>query len=404
MTASAAEVIIVGAGPAGSTAALLLARAGHDVLVIDRREFPRPKACGDCLSAGATAVLHRLGVLAGIERLPHARLSGWRIVAPDGTAFDGHFAAGGGPAHALSVERYLLDAALLETAVRAGARFTGGVRVNDLVREPDGRVAGVRTRDAVLRGRIVIGADGLRSVVARAVGAVRRPPRLRKASLTLHIDFPAAAPDTGEMHTGDGTCAGLAPLRADASRCNLTVVADASRFGRDIAADRHAFVAAAIDRLPALRGRVPAVLLREARILASGPFDRPVRRAHFHGGALVGDAAGYYDPFTGQGVFQALAGAELLAGVIDAALRSGDAAPAALAGWEAERRRLTRGPRLVQHLIEAVLARPRLASLAIRRIRAAQHFADTIIAVTGDIAPARRLLAPRALLSLLNPA
>jgi menaquinone-9 beta-reductase len=448
MTGSAAQVIVVGAGPAGSATALLLARDGFDVLLLDRSAFPRAKPCGDCLSAGASAVLRRLGVLDRIEQLPHARLRGWRIVAPDGSEFRGSFAtpdstapasaragpggaraAGPGgartghtpgarpgtlPTHALAVERYHLDAALADAACAAGARFITGVRVLDLARARDGRVNGVVLHDNVmndevlhdhvLRAPLVIGADGLRSVTARVLGAVRRPPRLRKVSLTMHIDRDIVDPDIGEMHSGDGVCAGVAALRSDASRCNLTVVADADRFGRDIAGDSRAFMHRAVESLPALRGRILASDLRDGPLLASGPFDRPVSRAVFDGAALVGDAAGYFDPFTGQGVYQALAGAEILAGVAGEALRRGDTSARALMGYDARRRRLSRGPRLVQHAIEAVLARPRLASRAIARIGRARRFADTLVAVTGDTTPPHSLLAPRALLSLLLPA
>jgi menaquinone-9 beta-reductase len=406
MPDSAAQVIIVGAGPAGSATALLLARAGHDVLLLDRSVFPRPKPCGDCLSAGASAVLRRLGMMDRIERLPHARLLGWRIVAPDGAEFRGSF--GSTPDtdadRALAVERYHLDAAILDAAQDAGVRFTGGVRVTGLARSADGGVRGVTLRDATLHAPLVIGADGLRSVVARALGAVRRPPRLRKVSLTMHIDSAIVAADLGEMHTGDGVCAGVAALRSDASRCNLTVVADADRFGRRIAADPRRFMHDAIQTLPALRRRVHPHLLRTGPLLTSGPFDRPVSRVVYDGAALVGDAAGYYDPFTGQGMFQALAGAEHLASVATAALRRGDTSARMLRDWTAQRRRLARGPHLVQHVIEAVLARPRLASRAIARVGRARDFADAIIAVTGDTAPPRHLLSPRALMNLLLPA
>jgi menaquinone-9 beta-reductase len=373
------------------------------VLLLDRSRFPRPKPCGDCLSAGATAVLQRTGVLQDVLRLPHARLRGWRIVAPGGASFHGSFAAAGGDS-ALAIERLHLDAALAAAAIGAGARFLGDVRVRDLLRDADGRVTGVRLRDAALRAPLVIGADGLRSVVASRLGAVRRPPRLRKVSLTLHVDAAIVAPDLGEMHTGDGICAGVAPLRADASRCNLTVVADADRFGRDVAADPRAFVRHALATLPALDGRVDHRLLDDTDMLASGPFDRPVDTAIHDGAALVGDAAGYYDPFTGQGVFQALASAEILAAVCDAALHSGDTSARALRDYDTRRRRLLRGARLLQHIIEAVLSRPRIANPAIARIHHARRFADTMIAVTGDIAPAHHLLAPRTLLSLLHPA
>jgi menaquinone-9 beta-reductase len=405
MPANDADVLVVGAGPAGSVLALLLARAGHDVLVLDRQQFPRRKACGDCLSAAATPLLARLRLLDRVLQLPHARLAGWRIFAPDGSAFSARFAElphRHAPDHSLAVERAYLDDALLRAAIDAGARFSGGTAVRDLLRNNDGGVRGVITPDGTLRARLIVGADGLRSIVAQRLGAVTRPPRLRKLSLTMHLDF--SPPDAlfGEMHTGDGVCAGLAPLRGDESRCNLTVVADAARFGRVVAADARAFVRSSLERLPGLRHRIPGSAMDDAEMLASGPFDRPVRPAAFDGAVLVGDAAGYYDPFTGQGVFQAMRGAELLAAVAHDALRANDCSARRLAAYDGALIRLRRGPRLVQRGIEHVLARPAVANVTIRRVAAAPAFARGIVAVTGDLAPATSLLQPRVLLSLLH--
>jgi menaquinone-9 beta-reductase len=397
------HALIVGAGPAGSATALILARAGLDVLLLDRHAFPRPKPCGDCLSAGAGAVLRRLDVLDRIRVLDGARLAGWRIVAPDGHMFTSRFRGDDGGGHALAIDRATLDMALLQAAVAAGATFVPHAQVTDLLFDRD-RIRGVRVREPGSAGvrdipaRLTIGADGLRSVVAARLRAVGRG-RIRKVSLTTHIDAAISEGPFGEMHAGDGVVAGVAPVTADGRRCNLTIVADADRFGRAVAADPGDFASRAIASLPRLRHRATAIRAAGRTYMSSGPFHRPSRRVAFDGAALVGDAGGYYDPFTGQGIFQALTSAELLA---DAVLNGGGTA-AALRRYAAARAALLRGPRLVQRGIEYVLARPRLANAAIARIARADEFAAAILAVTADTAPARRLLSPRALSSLIHP-
>ncbi|HEX6134296.1 MAG TPA: NAD(P)/FAD-dependent oxidoreductase [Longimicrobiales bacterium] len=396
-----ADVIVVGAGPAGAVTALLLARAGVDVLLLDRATFPRAKPCGDCLSFGAGAVLHRLGLLDRLLAAPHARLRGWRIVAPDGAAFQARFDNGVAPIDcALAIERAVLDEILLRAALARGVSLRRAV-VTDVVRDRAGAVTGVRTRDGVLGARITIGADGLRSVVAARLRARAGHGSLRKLSLTLHTHVRGIG-RLGEMHVGDGICAGVAPVAPD-GRCNVTVVADARRFGRDVARDPRAFAAAALASMPDLHGRIGARALEGCEILASGPFDRPVRRIAFDGAVLIGDAAGYYDPFTGQGVFQAIAAAELLAPHVWNALATGDVRARALRGYVHAHAALIAGPRLVQRGIELVLSRPALANRAIRRIGRAPAFARALLDVTGDAAAAHALLAPQALASLLIP-
>jgi 2-polyprenyl-6-methoxyphenol hydroxylase-like FAD-dependent oxidoreductase len=252
-----------------------------------------------------------------------------------------------------------------------------------------------------VHARLVVGADGLRSRVARELGAIARPARLRKLSLTTHVELSAPRGGFGEMHAAGSLCLGIAPVTADGALCNVTLVADAARHGRDVAQDARAFFIRSLAAFPQLRSRD----IDPRELLASGPFDLPVRRIAFDGAVLVGDAAGYFDPFTGQGVFHALAAAERLAPVVAAALdaRRGPVAAGALAPYVAAHRALTRGPRRVQRLVDAVVTRPALAELAIAAIARRSPIARALLAVTGDVRPASALLDPRLALSLLVP-
>lgn len=393
-----ADVIVVGAGPGGAVTGLLLARNGLDVLLLDRAAFPRPKACGDCLSAGASALLDRLGLLGRVRDAGAAEIARWEIVAPAGAVAVGRFS----DRPALALERRRLDAALLDAAIEAGARFRQA-RVTGLHADADGRVGGaVVQAGETLTARLVVGADGLRSVVARELGAIRRPPRLRKVSLTAHL--PADPRDRmrhGEMHLIEGGCIGFAPAGPD--RCNLTLVVH----------DRHAdelrrlgpepFFRSRLEAVPSLRDRLDGVEL--GPLLASGPFDWPVRSPVARGAALVGDAAGYYDPFTGQGIHHAMAAAELLVDPVARVLAtdgSDGALDRALGAYAAAKGRLTRPTRRVQRLVEAVVSRPRLADRVLGRLGAGPAI-DRLVEVTGDLRPPRSLISPAVVSSFMFP-
>lgn len=407
------DAVIVGAGPAGSTLALLLAREGLDVLLLDRCAFPREKPCGDCLSPQAARILARIGALPAVHAASPAVLSGWRIVAPSGRSFSARFCdlPHASDAPALALPRQRLDALLLDLARNAGAEVRTGVSVHDLV--PHGVIARLPAGGTEsLRARLVVGADGLRSRVARRMGALRRPPRLRKLSLTAHITGAVHPERMGEMHVGRDACAGIAPVGRDYG--NLTLVLRADVFGRAVAEDAWRTFVRVLHSFPRLGlrlrdARVGNVSLRDEspscrpRLLASGPFDAPTRAIVHDGIALVGDAAGYFDPFTGQGICQALAGAELLAEEALEAFAAGDTSGRRLRRYERRLRAMTGAARLVQRGIETVLSHSRLADAAIARLARAPAAAHAILAVTGDLAPASSLLSPLPLLSFAVP-
>jgi flavin-dependent dehydrogenase len=156
-------------------------------------------------------------------------------------------------------------------------------------------------------------------------------------------------------------------------------------------------------QFPGLRGRLPDLCAEPPVWLASGPFDRPVRKVVDHGVALVGDAAGYFDPFTGQGIYQAMIGAERLAAVASAALaHAGIVSRGRLAPYAATHARLTRGPRGVQRLIDAVLARVATGNAAIRLLARSRTLRTTLLGVTADLLPPHALLDPRCVTACIH--
>ncbi len=402
-TRGSVDVLVIGAGPAGAASAALLARAGHDVVVADRAEFPRDKACSEYLSPEAVRVLDRLGVVPVLERAGARPLEGTIVYGPGGARLHGLFGeARPAPFRptGLSIPRRVLDLELVRVARSAGATVLERTRLEDLVYD-GGAVAGALLRGPrgrrVIRARLVIGADGLRSSVARRLGPPSRG-RLRRVALVAHIGGVPGLARSAEMHVGPRGYVGLNPIADDVANVALVVPAADATPARGRATE---FFFEALDRFPGVRGRVdPGRIVRP--VLATGPFAARSRRVTADGALLVGDAADFFDPFTGEGICSALRGAELVAAHGGAALAERRAiSRRSLAGYSRARRRAFGGKWLVERLIAYGMLWPRLFDHAVGRIGRRPAMAHTLIGVTGDFVPARAALNPLFLARLL---
>jgi flavin-dependent dehydrogenase len=326
-----------------------------------------------------------------------------RVVADDGSAVLGRFPDSEDRRpyrpYGLALPRSRLDATVLGAAAKAGAEVLEGVAVERLLIE-DGVVTGAMLRRGdrrwTERSRALAAADGLHSLVARRLGLTRMGGP-RRLALVAHLADVEGMGDYGEMFVRAGRYAGLAPIGG--GRVNAAAVVPAAE-GRAIARDPAAFLRAELAAVPELRRRLAGARLVRA-VMVAGPFARTTRSAVADGALLVGDAADFFDPFTGEGIFAALRGGRLAAQALASALAAGGAMRETLRPYRRARRRAFLGKWAFERLAALSATRPGLMRRFTRRLARRPRYADLWVGVAGDYISPLALLAPRALAALI---
>jgi flavin-dependent dehydrogenase len=377
------DCVIAGAGPAGSVAGFLLARAGARVLIVDRETFPRDKLCGDTLNPGAVALLQSLGLWGGpLEHAP--ALAGMVLTGPT-ERVEGRYGPG---VVGRAITRRVLDAWLLDRAIAAGARFEAGEIVRGPLIDSSHGVPVVRGLILARRGdssqvlrlpaAMTLGADGRRSVVARALGLSRHPARPRRWAFGVYATGIQGTTDLGEMHIRPGGYLGIAPL-AD-GLCNVCAVTGPRPEGPtplDV-------VRCAIARDPAIAARFArAEFVGPVHVL--GPLAVETVAPGVDGLLLAGDAAGFVDPMTGDGLSLAIRGAMLAAREVQAVLEAG-VFDGAVARLEAARRQTLGSKVRFNRVVRAIVEEPWAIRLAERAAAVAPGIIRRAVRYAGDAA------------------
>jgi flavin-dependent dehydrogenase len=406
VTAEVADVAVVGGGPAGAISAALIARAGHGVVLLERSPAWRWRACGVYAGPAAVGALRRIGLDEVELRTVVRPIPAMRVETRAGTVlrlrYDGTGEAVDGAA---GLDRSRLDPFLLDLARRSGATVRTGMTVAAVT-------AGRRAADPMevqladghkLPARLVIGADGCRSAVAEGLEVRRSSPLGRRIGLSFHV----VDPEPGGTHDArmvviPGGYVGFAPVPGD--RINVGIVLDRSWISRLRAHGSEAIA----------REIVAGATSDDQRRLPWQPLDpiegawplgtRAARRSG-PGWLLVGDAAGFLDPFTGEGLHRAIVSAELAAAAVTKALAGDDVAARAriLRAYDRQMTARFAAKDAVSRIVQAFLARPTLFEYACRRLASRDGLRATLADVLGDLAPARQALDPRYLGAVLRP-
>lgn len=415
------DVAVVGGGPAGAALAAALASGGHEVVLLERTPSYRWRACGVFSTPASLDELRALGVPRASLVEVARPIPAMRVESPGGTAFRLTYGDdGSGRATAVGFDRQGLDTRLLELAAESGVEVRRGVSVETVQRASNhGRSARTPGRARIsfrgadgpgdLAARIVVGADGIRSRVARELGVTRSPWLPARVGLTCHIEEIPGGPHPDVRVTGDarmvifkGGYCGVAPVPG--ARLNIGIVIGAQHVRRELArTGADAIAERIVAGLPPAAGQPWALdpRRRTDRIVGASPVGHRVSRMTGSGWLLVGDAAGFLDPFTGEGIHRALVSARLGAEAVDAELRG--TKPNPLPTYERAMRERFRPKDVLGWLIQLFVSRPWLFDRAARRLAARDRLRETMSLVMADLVPAGRALNARYLTALLAP-
>lgn len=315
------DVIVVGAGPAGSTAAASLARRGRDVLLVDRAEFPRDKPCGDGIPPGTVGILHDLGLRDELDGAGFTRVRAIRLVSARGRDFTVPFDPRREDAQFLIAPRVQFDDLLRRHAVKSGVRYARASVRRPLI--DDGRVCGVEMENGAreeIHARHVIAADGATSVMSRSLASERVDEAHRGVAIRAYLDGIDTRSFAAEFHFQAALAPGYAwifPLGTD--RANVGVIMRTDRFkraGATLPDLLQQFLQSAD-----VRPRLSTNAHLHDQATWQLPYATPASRSRIVDGVLfAGDAGRFIDSMTGEGIHHAVTTAAIAAQVVDEAL------------------------------------------------------------------------------------
>jgi menaquinone-9 beta-reductase len=396
------DVLVIGAGPAGASAAVFLARSGVRTLLADRQSFPRDKICGDGVSAAGLAVLGRLGLSSWVAAEGFFEPRTLLLSSPNGSSVTASCGEPQTVSYGRVIPRRKLDAALVAQAVAAGAQLAEGYHVRAVTRQdPDtvrveGWCAGHAREETA---RLIVIAEGGQAALARALGLVRGPPDL----VAVRGYFADAAPpdEMLEIHYEQAISPGYTwvfPLGGGRVNVGLGTFANqAKREGLNLVR----LLGRSIEENPHLRRRLGHC--RPESPIRGYPLRTGIGKARLYADnvLLAGEAGHLVNPLTGEGIAPAMESGELAARQAQRALQSGDLSADALAAYGRDLRRRYLADHRAAQFLRQMLGYRRVVDRLVGRASCDQDFAVTVgLAVIGMIPP-RELLRPSNLVRFL---
>jgi menaquinone-9 beta-reductase len=401
------DIIIVGAGPSGSTAALYAEKHGLKTLLLDKQKFPRDKICGDALSGKSVGILRDLGYLEEVQNLPGAYIQSVTFSSPAHEMFniDLKQTSLKNIPKGFVIRREIFDDFMFSKAKKVANTVIENFTVTDILNE-NGTVIGVRGRnhsnDTIVdyKGKIVLGADGYNSIVARKLGLYEHDPKHWVVALRCYYKDVKGLTDQIELHYVDEVVPGyfwIFPLEENYANIGIGML-------------HHYIKQNNVDLKTALDKAINSPFFKE-RFENATPIEKPIgwnlpvgskkRKNYGNGFMLLGDAAGLIDPFTGEGIGNAMYSARIAVETAKEAIDHNDVSEKMLSNYFNRLWKVIGNELKVSHKLQKIGKYRFLLNFVIRKAARNKNVSDIIAGMLANEIPRKQLANPLFYLKLL---
>ncbi len=332
------DVVVVGGGPAGSTVSIFLGKMGHKVLLLDKSKFPRDKTCGDAISGKSRGVLRDLGITEIVEAVPHSKVFGVGFSSPDGTYVDIPIPQNYGIDYGYCCKREVFDNLLFQHAKKF-ATVQEEFEVLDIIKEGEA-VVGVKAMDKktntehTFKAKIIVGSDGATSIISRKLGLGEANPDHLCTGVRAYYKGVTGLGKSIELHFVDSLVPGyfwIFPLENGLANVGSVILASDMQNKKMNLSDETLKI---INEHPVFKERFKNAQIEGGWKGWNLPLGSIHKKAHGNGWVLLGDAASLIDPFSGEGIGNAMTSGKIAAAAIHKALEAKDYSEKILSEYE----------------------------------------------------------------------
>ena len=391
------DVIIVGGGPGGSTAASFCGKNGLKALLLEKATYPRDKTCGDAISGKSMKILKELGLTEEIEKNPHGKISGVIFSSPNGKVVQMPFKSQGRSNPGYCCRRLVYDNLVFQNSKKY-ATVEEGFTVTDVIIE-GGFVKGVKGIDSKkqpreYRAKLVIGADGANSMVAKKMGLGEIDENHHCMALRAYYKGIKGLTENIELHFIDSILPGyfwIFPLEDGYANVGVGMVTSDMKKGK---VDLKKAMFDALENHPLFKERFSDAKLEGEVKGWMLPFGSKHRKSAGNGFMLIGDAASLIDPFTGEGIGNAMTSGKMAAKYAKMALEANDVSENYLMQYDRDLWGTLGGELKTSYYLQKIGRITPLLNLVIGKASRSEHVRESLTAMLSNEESKKQLVSP----------